>query len=506
MKTNSKSRKIMPRVNWTKVITVMVAVAAATAVFAVGGCTASTDYHRLSRDGYLIIEEAPRLIIGLYELPKDDEKLGALADNGFNLVRVPQDIKALDRLHRHGLYAWISPGYAMRLDENDENGRQKLTQIIEKFKEHPALLVWELPDEALWNVWYGRSGWVLGGQQDALRKQIEKARPDSPAKNITRWTAMLDKANDFTRRELWKRGEEIYDALWHELGQKNPHPDRKMSRCEGQTHELAEALSRGCRQVQKVDPKHIIWQNHAPRNSIKSLRQFNEAVDAAGCDIYPVPFNRGIGHSDMKDMNLSAVGAYTDRMRAGAPGKAIWMVLQGFGWRDINKGIRDSPDPDKGRRPNLHETRFMAYDTIVHGANAILYWGTASIEKDSTLWGDLLKVAREIRALEPAILGDCPKKTPMAVADETYGSIDGQGPRLMLRKSGEDWGLIAVNEVGQGISFAITALPKSLEGKTLYRLGTDESVVVKNRSFRDGIKGFDVHVYATSRRFEPKGK
>lgn len=43
-----------------------------------------------------------------------------------------------------------------------------------------------------------------------------------------------------------------------------------------------------------------------------------------------------------------------------------------------------------------------------------------------------------------------------------------------------------------------------LEGKTLYRLGSNEEHKVKNGQFRDGIRGMDVHVYATSRRFETK--
>jgi hypothetical protein len=121
-------------------------------------------------------------------------------------------------------------------------------------------------------------------------------------------------------------------------------------------------------------------------------------------------------------------------MREAAPGKAIWMVLQGFGWRDLKEGSQDQ-DPTKGRRPNYHETRFMAYNAIVHGANAILYWGTHYIEKDSSLWQHLMRIARELRAIEPGILGEVPQSQPTATANETYGSIDGQGPRLMLRKA-----------------------------------------------------------------------
>ncbi|MEN6493330.1 MAG: hypothetical protein ABFD16_03485, partial [Thermoguttaceae bacterium] len=66
-----------------------------------------------------------------------------------------------------------------------------------------------------------------------------------------------------------------------------------------------------------------------------------------------------------------------------------------------------------------------------------------------------------------------------------------------------DWVLVAVNESFCGLPFTVKGLPASLEGKTLYRLGSDESHTVRDRQFADGIASFDVHVYATSRRFEP---
>jgi hypothetical protein len=191
-------------------------------------------------------------------------------------------------------------------------------------------------------------------------------------------------------------------------------------------------------------------------------------------------------------------------MREAAPGKAIWMVLQGFGWRDLGKEGKNDPDPAKGRRPRFAETRFMAYDALVHGAHALLYWGTDYIEKDSVLWKDLMKTAKELRTLEPALVGRRVEGTPMAVADETYGSVDGQGPTLMLRRAADNWVLVAVNECTQGVSFRVQQLPKEMEGRTLYRLYSEESQVVTKGSFRDGIRGLGVHVYATSREFESK--
>lgn len=452
--------------------------------------------------GFVQIDGRPRLILGLYEMPEDDVKLKEIAESGFNLVRAPQDTAALDKIWEHGLYTWICLGRTVQLGAADADDRRRLSKLVNRYKDHPSLLVWELPDEALWNIWWSKYYWVFGGQQRELQRHIKAAQGNTPDETVAKWRSLLARADDYTHRSLWKQGEAIYDLLWSQLNTENPHPDWKMSQCPAQSIRLIEATERGCDLLRRLDPGHPIWQNHAPRNALGSLQRYNHMVDAAGCDIYPVPFNNGVGHSDLKDINLTAVGAYTDRMKAAAPGKSNWMVLQGFGWRDLQEEAQRDPDPDKGRRPNLRETRFMAYDAIVHGANAILYWGTASIEKDSALWRDLMTIVTELRALEPAIVGRAARSEPMARADETYGSIDGRGPRLMLRKAGDDWVLIAVNECAQGISFDVTGLPEELEGKTFYRLYWPETQIVEAGGFHDGIRGLDVHIYATSRRFE----
>jgi len=469
----------------------------------VNSSTSKANPH-LDENGFVRIDGVPRLIIGLYELPGDDAKLKEIADNGFNLVRVPQETEALDRVHRLGLRAWICLGDAIQVNGGDAEAARRLAGVIDKFKGHPALLVWELPDEAMWNIWWGKNAWVSGGQQRELRKQIETVRANTPEATVTKWNSLLAQADDYDDRGLWKQAEDIYSTLWAELKVNNPYPAWKMSQCPAESAALIEATARGCDLVRQLDPAHPLWQNHAPRNSTRSLLKYNEEVDAAGCDIYPAPPNYAVGHSDLRDTLLTSVGAYTDRMANAAPAKSVWMVLQGFGWRDLSEGPKDDADPAKGRRPHFAETRFMAYDAIVHGANAILYWGTAYIDDGCPLWHDVLKVAKELRALEPAIVGDRPAAGPSSRADETFGSVDDEGPRLMLRKAGDDWVLIAVNEYGQGISFSVSDLPKEIEGKTLYRLYSKETQLVRGGSFHDGIRHLGVHIYATSRRFEVK--
>lgn len=211
-------------------------------------------------------------------------------------------------------------------------------------------------------------------------------------------------------------------------------------------------------------------------------------------------------------MTLGSVGAYTKRMRVAAEGKACAMVLQGFGWRDL----RETPNPKEdaigvGRRPTFGESRFMAYDAIIHGANAILYWGTAyvkPVEDDGTavtgrpkLWRDLLRLTRELQALEPALVAPS-LKSPAVRQSPTYGSIDGTGILCSLRRVDDDYVLLVVNETGDGLAFSVENLPAQLNGRSFHRLYSAEEQVIERRSLSDGIRPRDAHVYATSRRFE----
>ena len=82
--------------------------------------------------------------IGSYELPGDEPGLRAMARAGFNLVRC-HSRQDLDRAAAAGLRGWMP----LPLQVGTEGG--KLRQIVEAVKDHPALAVWEGPDEVVWN-------------------------------------------------------------------------------------------------------------------------------------------------------------------------------------------------------------------------------------------------------------------------------------------------------------------------------------------------------------------
>ncbi|MBP9901842.1 MAG: hypothetical protein KBH45_10295 [Verrucomicrobia bacterium] len=456
----------------------------------------------LNKQRMLMVNGQPRLMLGLYENPKDDAVLHEAVAAGFNLIQSPPDTAALDRLQRAGAKAWVNLGGALDLSSDTASRKQQLTDTVQRVENHPALLVWEGPDEILWNNWWGT--------MEQIRPEIEKMRTTAQGK--TELETLSRRARDRFERGLYTEFEKARAEFWLKAGQPSPNPSVRIDDAALRVRKSGEGITAGIQTVRALDSRHVIWLNHAPRNSLDDLRLYNRVADMVGCDIYPAPANLTVGHSDLLDMSLTSVGAYTRRMQQAAPGKACAMVLQGFGWRDLQKAAKETDAAvGIGRRPTWAESRFMAYDAIIHGANAILYWGTAymkPMEDDGSavtgrprLWRDLLRVARELRALEPALVAP-PLKAPKVSQAETYGSIDGKGILCSLRKVDDDIVLLVVNETADGLGFTLEGLPAKLNGRTLYRLYSTEEHQVADRRLADGIKPREVHVYTTSRRFE----
>ncbi len=456
----------------------------------------------LNKERMLTVNGQPRFILGLYENPKEDELLKDAVAAGFNLIQCSPDLAALDRVHRAGAMAWVNLGGALDLSNDATNRCQQLTDTVQRVKNHPALLVWEGPDEILWNNW-----WL---PREQIWPELETMR--TAAQGKAELETSYRRARELFERGLYDEFEKTRAEFWAKSGQAAPGKSARIADSPARVRKSGEGITAGIQTVRALDSRHVIWLNHAPRNSLDDLRLYNRAADMVGCDIYPAPANLTVGHSDLLDMSLNSVGAYTRRMQQAAPGKACAMVLQGFGWRDLKaKPNEKETAVGIGRRPTWAESRFMAYDAIIHGANAILYWGTAHmkpVEDDGTavtgrprLWQDLLRVARELRALEPALVA-APQKSPKVRQSATYGSIDGKGILCSVRRVDDDFVILVVNETGDGLGFSLEGLPATLNGRTLYRLYSQEKHEVAGRQFADGIRPHDVHVYATSRRFE----
>ena len=450
-------------------------------------------------DGRVTLNGEPIFFVGMYEILEDDAVLREAAAAGFNLFRARHDEASLNRIGDAGAYAWLPLGQQLAVQGAEaESRRENIRAVALRFKEHPALAVWEGPDEALWNVWHARLEYFWRGEEYRAMTEAARALPDEQGAalvaDITRLRNLFDRA-------LWDEFDALRASIWERLGRDIPQPQLTMANASDEAYALGDGLSEGIRVLKEADPTRLFWYNHAPRNAIAAMGHHNREVDMAGCDIYPVPQEFPQTHTDLADQTIASVGAYTRRMRDAAPGKAVAMVLQGFGWADILPDAQRraaSSGLEIGRRPHKNETRFMAYSAIVNGANALLYWGTHAIEKNSLLWHDLLAMARELKALQPFLASANVAVQPVSHARDGYGSVDDTGPLLLLKQSGDDYLLLAVNEALTSVAFTVTGLPEALEGRTLHRLRGGETVMVRDASFSDGVSGLSAHVYTSA--------
>jgi len=387
------------------------------------------------------IEGNARFIIGNYHNPQNLDELKRYAANGFNLVRCAPTKESLDLAQHAGLYGWVNTGSSINFSTDKDKQRKKLTELVNRLKDHPALAVWEVPDEALWNLSYPH----------------------------------LDRL--------------FYDKNWSKERQ-----DSVLRALNESINIKSRGYAEGCAELKGLDPVHPIWMNHAPRNSTQHLRLFSQPADIAGCDIYPE--KEGFtGHGELTDHSLTATGGYTDLMQAVAPGKPIWMVLQAFSWELLQNPLPEKLDPKQF--PSYKHSRIMAWDAILHGAKGILYWGSYKVSSKSLFWGSIMGVTKEIGALEPFLVADDVHK-PIRIEPIQYVHSIKTRVASMLKQYKDDYLLVVLQEdLGQALD--ISGLD-FLEGKTLYELTTDRSYTVKNGKIRVWFAK-EPHVLCTSRKY-----
>lgn len=262
-------------------------------------------------------------------------------------------------------------------------------------------------------------------------------------------------------------------------------------------------LSEGYRYLQSLDPHHPVYLNHAPRNTVDTLKKYNTAADIICVDIYPIlpqikmrpmyaitPEGR---HGDLPNQTPSCVGEFVDKMRRVAGiGKPVFVVLQAFAW----EALRDQdPDPNAIRYPSYHESRFMAYNSIIHGANGLHYWGISYVPVKHPFLADLSKVLQEIRERIPMILGEDLAYQPVLRYHER-GSTIVSGIELLCKQTDDGIYIIAANTGIDPAAADFLALPPELSGADrLEVLEENRSVTIENGSFFDEFDGLDVHVY-----------
>lgn len=405
------------------------------AVFMVGVSAVYTAEVRIDADRMLVVDGQRTFIFGLYENPEDDAILQETARAGFNLIRVSGDEAALDRLHRHGLYGWINLGGMMQLEAGSAEREKELVELVERCGSHPALAIWEGPDEGLW---------------------------------MCTVHALSSEGTMAEKTRLFKKNAKV----------------------------LRDGLIAGYGKIKEVDPHHPVWLNHAAGNSTALLKGFGLAADIVGADIYPVmPYPT---HPvDISRMGLGWVGLCTERMQKTAPGKPVWMVLQGMSWGYLSGdlfAIKDEP----AQWPTFEESRFMAYDAIARGARGILYWGTHVLDKDSECWKGILTVVRELTdnqmlltapdtTISPAVEARIMGIFPLSLNDNILSL-----PVLGKTLNGETWWIIA-NEYFFPVTYTLGGLD-ALEGVVYTENDSGKEASVRRGALTFSIPRLGIHI------------
>ena len=381
---------------------------------------------RARHRGLLAVEGKWEFPIGIYEMPAGDDALREMAASGINLVRCGNR-KDLDRAHAVGMKGWVPLGV-------QQGATAALRKQIESVADHPALGIWEGPDEIVWTF----------TAYSALAKSAGITRDD--------WNAQTSKAVAYSE----KRAAEIIPKM-----------------------------REGIALVRELDQHgRPFWMNEAADSDVKFVRQYVDSVDIIGCDYYAV---RSTG------TDLQSVGRLVDRWDAIGRGRPVWMVLQAFSWHVANRGR-------ELLYPTFVESRFMAYDSIAHGARGIVYWGSSEID-DPKFRTSLYALTSELSSLQPFLIGEGHDGVRAKVIDDLFDP-PGRGVRAKLFRHGSDYLLILVNEDPQRhLGVDVTGLAM-LHGRKLSLLYGSETAKVQDGGIVTRLQGYEVKLFATNSRYE----
>ena len=391
-------------------------------------------------DGFLTQDGRRLFPIGFYEHPADDDALRDMAEAGVNLIRCG-NTDSLDRAHAHGMMGWVPLSLP-------SGATPEFQEHVRTLAEHPALAVWEGPDEVVWNFTAYSGLW----RQDQLAVFPNKGE----------WWMQTPLAIQYSE----ERAAEIMPNI----------------------REAVEF-------IRSVDPQNRqVWINEARDSDLKFVRQYIDFVDITGCDDYPI---RADGRPAVR------VADATDRWRQVGKGRPVWMVLQAFSWNDL-----DDEHGDIAAFPTFAESRLMAYACITHGARGILYWGSSYLKSEGkeAFRKSLYALTSELAALHPFLTAPVEPYVTGQVTDDGRTDIpspvSSRGVSVTARRTGRDWLVVLVNEDEYAHMGVEVVGLDALNGTEFIELYGDERTTVSEGSFVTRMRSFEVKLFATHRKWE----
>ncbi len=199
--------------------------------------------------------------------------------------------------------------------------------------------------------------------------------------------------------------------------------------------------------------------------------EYLEALDIVMVDPYPIP-----------NQPVTRVAQTLDSVRAALPpGMPLWCVPQAFGGGE-----------GWGREPTPEEERCMTYLAILHGATGIQYFIRRPPMNNpftGALWGEIRRMASEIRELTPLLLSPSPRPEVRVTAPAV-------GVEAAAYRRSRQVLILVVNTRNAPTSFSVrgTGISPAVDrAQVLFRnrsipIGADAEI-------RDWLDGFGVRLY-----------
>ncbi len=253
--------------------------------------------------------------------------------------------------------------------------------------------------------------------------------------------------------------------------------------------------------IKNAAPGRLLYMNHAPTNLVKTMQAYNPGTDIVACDIYPVNpgglrpmyalFEDGY-QGDLNNKTISQVGEYVDKMRrVTGPNRPLLMVLQAFAWEALR---REDRDESKVLYPTWEESRFMAFQSLIKGANGIIYWGSHTMPQPSEPWTGIKRVTREIADLAPVLTQPTAAFTPAIEYHEIGHSVD-VGVQWLVKEYEDALYVFTCNAYRYPCRATLSGFS---EWTTCTVINEDRTLEIVDGGITDDWRAFDVHLY----RFE----
>lgn len=336
------------------------------------------------------------------------------------------------------------------------------------------------------------------------------------------WKAELDRAHEHGLK-VWIRGHnglaidspEIEKRVREQVQAIRSHP--ALLFWEFQDEPILNKVSiensrKGYQLVKKEDPNHpmlvVEWPGATDR-----FHLWKGIGDIFATDLYPIPREKKYGR--LPNHDITQMRDYLQVLKETHPDRPRLLVLQAWAWAPLKDGERGYP--------TVQESRFMAYQSVIHGAKGLFYYGQLHCSKPNSaaaLWSEAKDPAQRKAEFEKCLalnkqfwdrhrgffreLNDAGHVfvLPAAKNEENIAIVEATpGPAAKIEsatRQGMDGALylLAVNAENKERQ-ATFRLPAGCKATEIHVLFENRKLPIKDGVFRDVFKAYDTHVYGT---------